>query len=307
MIHDKRKCCNCKNKQYEIIILIIFGGITLSFLGNVSAEESILPSWMKTFAVWWGQDKISDQDFVNTLQYLIENKLLVIPKPEIIDSKCGPGLVLDESTDECMIQDESEHQEIFIESINEHQKIVLSMIKTTTLWWGQNKISDQDFINALQYLVENNILTLDNDENQKPQFKEESQSTNFEVWPKIDKIDDFQVQGHKNTEFYHLQFKLIDIYQNQVSADGTISIVIMDERNRILYLDGFSVKKSNYQESFNAFGADKDTELVYSWEIKTSNIKSGFTPNGKAKIIFTDRAGNNFESEYGKVSIPQFN
>jgi hypothetical protein len=46
---------------------------------------------------------------------------------------------------------------------------------------------------------------------------------------------------------------------------------------------------------------------VYSWEIKTSNIKSGFTPNGKAKIIFTDRSGNNFESEYDKVSIPQFN
>jgi len=306
MINNKRNSCNCKNKQYEIIILIIFGGITFSLLNNVSADEVVLPSWMKTFAVWWGQDKISDQDFINTLQYLIENKLLVIPKPEIVDSKCGPGLVLDELTDECIIRDESEHQEIFLESINEHQKNVLSMIKTTTLWWGQDKISDQDFINALQYLVENNILTLD-DENQKLQFKEESQPTNFSVWPKISRIDDFQVQGHKNTEFYHIQFKLIDIYQNQVSADGTISIVIMDERNRILYLDGFSIKKSNYQESFNAFGEDKDAGLTYSWEIKTSNIKSGFTPNGKAKIIFTDRAGNNFESEYDQVSIPQFN
>jgi hypothetical protein len=306
MIHNKTTSCNWKNKHYEIIVLIIFGGITLSLLENVYAEEVVLLSWMKTFGVWWGQDKISDQDFVNTLQYLIENELLVIPKPEIIESKCGPGLVLEESTDECIMRNESEHQEIFIESINEHQKIVLSMIKTTTLWWGQDKISDQDFINALQYLVENNILTLDH-ENQKLNFKEESQSTNFEVWPKIDKIDDFQVQGHKYTEFYHLQFKLIDIYQNQVSADGTISIVIMDERNRILYLDGFSIKKSNYQESFNAFGEDKDAELVYSWEIKTSNIKSGFTPNGKAKIIFTDRAGNNFASEYDKVSIPQFN
>jgi hypothetical protein len=277
-----------------------------SFLENISAEEIILPSWMKTSAVWWGQDKISDQDFVYILQFLVENKLLVIPKPEITESKCGLGLVLEETTDECIIQDESESQEIFLESINEHQKIVLSMIKTTTLWWGQDKISDQDFINALQYLVENNILTLDH-RNQNPQFKEESQPTDLMVWPKIDKIDDFQVQGHKNTESYHLQFKLIDIYQNQVSADGTISIVIMDERNRILYLDGFSIKKSDYQESFNAFGADKDGETVYSWEIKTSNIKSGFTPNGKAKIIFTDRSGNNFESEYDKVSIPQFN
>ena len=291
--------------HYKILILIISVGITLNFFENASAEEVMIPSWLKTSAVWWGQDKISNQDFLYTLQYVIENKLLVIPKPEITETKCGPGLVMEETTDECIIPDESESQEIFLESINEHQKFVLSMIKTTTLWWGQDKISDQDFINALQYLVENNILTLDPEK--KSQFKVESLPIDLTIWPKIDKIDDFQVQGHENIDSYHLQFKLIDIYQKQVSADGTISIVIMDERNRILYLDGFSITKSNYQESFNAFKEDKTGEPVYSWEIKTSNIKPGFTPYGKAKIIFTDRIGNNFESEYDKVSIPQFN
>jgi hypothetical protein len=277
-----------------------------SFLENVSAEEVILPSWIKTTAIWWGQDKISDQDFINALQYLVENKILIIPQSEIVESKCGPGLVLDEIMDKCIIQDKSESHEIFLESINEHQKIVLSMIKTTTLWWGQDKISDQDFINALQYLVENKILIF-NHENQKPQLKLESQPIDLIVWPKIDKIDDFQVQGHRNTDSYHLTFKLIDVNQNQVSADGTISLVIIDERNRILYLDGFSIKKSNYQKSFNAFGEDIEGEVLYLWEIKTSDIKSGFTPYGKAKIVFTDRFGNNFESEYSKVSIPTFN
>jgi len=295
-----------KNKHSEILILIFSLGITFSSLGNISAEEALLPSWIKNSAIWWGQDKISDQDFVYTLQYLLENKLLIIPEPEIMESKCGLGLVLDETTAECVIQDKSESQEIFLESIDEHQKIVLSMIKTTTLWWGQDKISDQDFINALQYLVENNILISDH-EKPKPRLKQELKPADLIVWPKIDRIEDFQVQGHKNTDSYRLQFKLIDIYQNHVSADGTISLVIMDERNRILYLDGFSIKKSNYFESFNAFGEDKDSETVYSWEIKTSNIKSGFTPYGKAKVIFTDRFGNNFESEYNKVSIPQFN
>jgi hypothetical protein len=306
MILIEKNSCNWMNQHAKIAFLIISIGVMLSFLENVSAEEFILPSWLKTSAIWWGQDKISDQDFIYTLQFLIENKLLTIPKPEIVESKCGLGLVLDETIDECIIQDESESHEIFLESINEHQKIVLSMIKTTTLWWGQDKISDQDFINALQYLVENNILILDH-ENKKPQLKQESQPINLIVWPKIDKITDFQIQGHRNTDSYNLMFKLIDIYQNQVAADGTISIVIMDDRKRILYLDGFSIKKSDYQESFNAFGEDQDSDIIYSWEIKTSNIKSGFTPYGKANIIFTDRFGNNFESEYNKVSIPQFN
>jgi hypothetical protein len=306
MIQKRRNSFTWLNKHYEIAFLIISVGLTLSFLENISADEVILPSWIKTSAVWWGQDKISDQDFINALQYLIENDLLVILEPQITESKCGPGLVLEEATDECIIHNESVSQEIFNESIIEHQKIVLSMIKTTTLWWGQDKISDQDFINALQYLVENNILTLD-DEKLKSQLPQEPQPIDFIAWPQIDRIDDFQVQGHKNTDSYHLQFKLIDIHQNQVSADGTISIVIMDERNRILYLDGFSIKKSDYLESFNAFGEAEDGEMAYSWEIKTSDIKSGFTQLGKAKIVFTDRSGNNFESEYDKVSIPQFN
>jgi hypothetical protein len=306
MILNEKNIFTWKNDYYKITIFVISIGISLSFLENISAEESLLPLWIKTSAIWWGQDKISDQDFVYTLQYLIDNNLLVIPKPEIIESKCGPGLILEETTDECIIQNESDSHKIFLESITEHQKIVLSLIKPTTMWWGQDKISDQDFINVLQYLAKNDIIILDH-EKQKPQLIQKSQPADLTVWPRIDRIDDFQVQGHKSIDSYHLKFKLIDIHQNQVSADGTISIVIMDERNRILYLDGFSIKKSNYQESFKAFGDDKDSEIVYSWEIKTSNIKSGFSPYGKAKIIFTDRFGNNFESEYDKVSIPQFN
>ena len=302
MILNQKKSCPWKSKHYEIVILIFSIGITFSSIENVSAEEAILPSWIKNSAVWWGQDKISDQDFVYTLQYLIENKLLVIPKPEIIEPKCGPGLVLN-GTDHCVIQDKSEIQGIFSDSIYEQQKIILSMIKTTTLWWGQDKISDEDFINVLQYLVENNIIILD-DKKIKPQLKQQPKSTDLIEWPKIHKIDYFHVQGHKNTDLYQLQFKLIDIHQKHVRADGTVSIVIMDERNRILYLDGFSIRKSDYVESFNIFEEDEESEFVYSWEIKTSKIKHGFTSYGIAKIVFIDKFGNNFESEYDKISIP---
>src|SRR3990170_8597160 len=108
---------------------------------------------IKNTKVWWGEDKISDKDFVSALQYLVENKLLVIPESEIPEPSCGPGLVLDETTDKCVIHDELDTTGIFIDTIDEQQKIVVSWIKVTTLWWGQDKISDQDFIDALQYLV----------------------------------------------------------------------------------------------------------------------------------------------------------
>src|SRR3989344_1651806 len=194
-----------------------------------------------------------------------------------------------------------------IENVSAQEEILPSWLKTTAVWWGQNKISDQDFINALQYLVENNVLTLESEIQSKPLAKLKPLPEDLIVWPKIDRIEDFKVQGHKNTDLYHLQFKLIDIDKSPVNPDGTISIVIMDDKNRILYLNAFSIRKSSYEKSFKAFGESEAGMNVFAWEIKTSDIKPGFTEYGKAKLIFTDKYGNNFESEIVQISIPQFN
>jgi len=304
----KQKNSTLIKNRYKFLVLIFFSiGFLSSLIQNVSAQEEILPLWLKTTAVWWGEDKISDADFVNTLQYLVENKLLVISEPEIPKPLCGPGLVLDETIDECVIHDESNTNGIFVDTVDEHKKIVVSLIKVTTLWWGQNKTSDLDFINSLQYLVENNVIKLESEIQSKPLAIQKPLPEDLIIWPKIDRIEDFKVQGHKNTDLYHLQFKLMDINNNPVNPDGTISIVIMDDRNRILYLDAFSIRKSNYEKSFEAFGESEDGKNVFAWDIKTSDIKPGFTEYGKAKLIFTDRYGNNIESEFVQISIPQFN
>src|SRR3972149_4708548 len=193
------------------------------------------------------------------------------------------------------------------ENVSAQEEILPSWLKTTAVWWGQDKISDQDFITALQYLVENNVLTFESEIQSKPLAKLKPLPEDLIVWPKIDKIEDFKVQGHKNQDLYHIQFKLIDINKSPVNPDGTISVVIMDDKNRILYLDAFSIRKSNYEKSFKAFGESEAGENVFAWEVKTSDIKSGFTEYGKAKLMFTDRYGNNFESEFVQISIPQFN
>ena len=308
MVLAQRNNSTLIKNRYKLLVLTFFSiSLFFSLIENVSAQEEILPSWLKTTAVWWGEDKITDNDFVSALKYLVENKLLVIPESEISKPLCGPGLVLDESTDECVIHDELDTNGIFVDTIDEQQKIAVSWIKVPTLWWGQNKLSDQDFINALQYLVENNVLTLESEIQSKPLANLKPLPEDLIVWPKIDRLEYFKVQGHKNTDLYHLQFKLIDINNNLVNPDGTISVVIMDDDNRILYLDAFSIRKSNYEKSFEAFGDSEDGENVFAWEIKTSDIKSGFTEYGKAKLIFTDRYGNNIESEFVKISIPQFN
>ena len=282
-------------------------GLASSFSQEIYAQEQTVPSWIKIITVWWGEDKITDQDFINTLQYLIENKILEIPIPVNLEPECGIGLVLDEITNECVIHDESDSQGIFIEAIKEQQKTVLSLIKTTTLWWGEGKIADKDFINALEYLVENNVLIIEPEKQPLIQPLVKPLPKDLIVWPKIDRIEDFAIQGHDNIDSYSVQFKLVNLHKKSLTPDGTISIVLLDDRNRILYLDAFSIRKANYVDSFSAFGETNVGDKIYSWEIKSSDMSSGFTPYGKAKLAFTDKFGLKFFSEFDRVSTPQFN
>ena len=299
---------NWEKIRYPIVILIIFSiGLVPSFSQEIHAEEQTVPSWIKVIAVWWGEDKISDQDFVNTLQYLVEKKILEVPPTVSVQPECGPGLVLDEIIDECVIHDESDTDGIFLDAVEEQQKTVVTLIKTTAFWWGEGKIADQEFINALQYLVENNVLTIEPEKQPLIQPQLKPLPKDLIVWPKIDRIEDFTIQGHNNIDSYHLQFKLVDVHRASLTPDGTISIVLMDDRNRILYLDAFSIRKSNYVDSFPAFGDSYDIDKIFSWEIKNSDIKPGFTPYGKAKLAFTDKFGLKFFSEFNELSTPQFN
>ena len=64
-------------------------GLASSFSQEIYAQEQTVPSWIKIITVWWGEDKITDQDFINTLQYLVENKILEIPIPINIEPECG--------------------------------------------------------------------------------------------------------------------------------------------------------------------------------------------------------------------------
>ncbi len=48
---------------------------------SISAQSpSDIPSWVKNNAVWWGEDEISDSEFLTSLEFLIENKIIEIPK-----------------------------------------------------------------------------------------------------------------------------------------------------------------------------------------------------------------------------------
>lgn len=45
---------------------------------QASAQNYSIPSWVKNISLWYGQGEVSDTEFINALQYLINNKILIV-------------------------------------------------------------------------------------------------------------------------------------------------------------------------------------------------------------------------------------
>ena len=96
---------------------------TISFV--VSNPE--IPQWIKNNAKWWSSDSVSDSEFIDGIEYLIEEGLITI----------FPGTSI---------------------SISEHE--IPDWIKNNAKWWSNDQISDEDFVKSIEYLVKKGILRI---------------------------------------------------------------------------------------------------------------------------------------------------
>ena len=100
-----------------------------SFVKTVSfvVSNPIIPDWIKNNAKWWSSDIVSDTEFVDGLEYLIEQGLITVPSGTSI-------------------------------SVSEQE--IPSWIKNNAKWWSNDQISDEDFVKSIQYLVKKGIIRI---------------------------------------------------------------------------------------------------------------------------------------------------
>ena len=107
---------------FLIIILIAISLIPFSF------SEGI-PEWVKNNASWWSERQISQTEFTNALEFLINEGIIYIPPTD-------PG-------------------------IPGPDKNIPDWVRNTAGWWSDGKIPDSGFINAMKYLIEIGIIEVD--------------------------------------------------------------------------------------------------------------------------------------------------
>ena len=120
-------------------------------------EENTIPHWIRNNASWWAADKISDNDFISGIQYLIENKIIKISSQSI--------------------------------KKNTSDNIPV-WIKNNAGWWATGDISDEDFVSGIKFLIENGIIKINVEINSELAKKElERKAWNFEQYLKKIQID----------------------------------------------------------------------------------------------------------------------
>jgi len=89
--------------------------------------ELNIPEWIKDSVGWWVSSETQDSDFINSMQYLIKERIIVLPStPE--SSSTG------EVTE------------------------IPPWIKNTAGWWAQGQVSDKEFVAAMQFLIKEGII-----------------------------------------------------------------------------------------------------------------------------------------------------
>lgn len=100
--------------------------ITLEPIEPIKNQK--VPDWIKNNARWWADGQIDDQTFVNGIQFLIKENIIVVEK----------------ST----------------EKPNNQAQNIPVWIKNNARWWSEDSITEDDFLKGIQYLASNGVINV---------------------------------------------------------------------------------------------------------------------------------------------------
>ena len=105
-----------------LLVLIMVGGVIL-------ASAQSVPDWVKNTAGWWSTDAISEGEFVNAIEYLVNEGIITVQTAQPTDQSQG----------------------------------VPDWVKNTAGWWSTDAISEGEFVNAIGYLVNVGIIKVESE------------------------------------------------------------------------------------------------------------------------------------------------
>ena len=113
--------------------------------GESIVQESVpevvktqIPVWVKSNAGWWADGTMTDETFVNALEFLIEREIIDMPKDVNVSE--AP-------------KDKTKHEFDVTEEVR-----IPDWIKNNAEWWSDDMLDDDTFIQSVEYLMMKKII-----------------------------------------------------------------------------------------------------------------------------------------------------
>jgi len=88
-------------------------------------EVTTIPKWTKLIVKWWSEGNIDDSEFISSLSYLIENKIMQIPP---------------------------------VEKQNISEDEIPEWIRDNARWWADEQTDDEVLVVGIQHMIKNGII-----------------------------------------------------------------------------------------------------------------------------------------------------
>jgi hypothetical protein len=109
-------------KQFFAIVICV---AIVYALHIASGQQIKIPFWIKNTAKWWYERQIADSEFTKGIQYLIQNKIMIVPTSNSTTTK---------------------------------EDKIPTWVKNNAGWWANGTISDTEFVAGIQYLINLGII-----------------------------------------------------------------------------------------------------------------------------------------------------
>jgi len=130
-----------KSKVAVIAAMMLIG----TFAQQSSAEQ--IPSWVKNNAGWWSDGTISESEFLQGIQFLIKEGIIVIPPTSVSEEKS--------------------------------QKVP-EWVKNNAGWWAKGDIDDNSFVQGIQFMIKNGLISISTKDESKSSTSNDSELTSLQ-------------------------------------------------------------------------------------------------------------------------------
>jgi len=104
------------------------GTFTVTVQSSATTPPVVIPNWIKDVAAFWCADQIDDSSFIQAIQYLLDNQIIIVPQAQ---SGIAGG-----------------------------EQQVPQWVKNNACWWSQGQITNSDFAGGIQYLIKIGVIVV---------------------------------------------------------------------------------------------------------------------------------------------------